>query len=91
LVKPRLGFRGPNNHPAGLTLDQIGKVATTLAGVQVFFSGTPVAFYGEAPGFVSGMMQIDVQIPANASSGSLPLQVSVGRASSQNGVTISVQ
>ena len=37
------------------------------------------------------MMQLNVQIPANAPSGSLPIQVSIGGNMSQNGVTVSVQ
>ena len=48
-------------------------------------------FAGEAPGFVSGVMQVNVQIPANAPSGDLPLQVSVGGNFSQTGVTVRVQ
>jgi uncharacterized protein (TIGR03437 family) len=85
--------------PNGVT----GKVTTVsptppltpqpLLAVAVLINGQPatVAFYGEAPGLVSGVMQLDVQIPANAPSGNLPLQVSVGGNSSQSGVTISVQ
>jgi uncharacterized protein (TIGR03437 family) len=59
---------------------------TVLIGGQSAF----VAFYGEAPGLVSGVMQLNVQIPTDASSGNLPVLVFVG-ASSQTGVTISVQ
>jgi uncharacterized protein (TIGR03437 family) len=61
--------------------------------VAVLIGGQPasVAFYGEAPGLVSGVMQLNVQIPANAASGNLPISVSVGGNSSQSGVTISVQ
>jgi uncharacterized protein (TIGR03437 family) len=85
--------------PPGVT----GKVTTVspslpltpqpLLKVAVLIGGQPasVAFNGEAPGLVSGVMQINVQIPANAPSGNLPISVSVGGASSQNGVTISVQ
>jgi uncharacterized protein (TIGR03437 family) len=85
--------------PAGVT----GKVTTVsptppltpqpLLPVAVLINGQPafVAFYGEAPVEVSGVMQVNVQIPANAPSGNLPLQVSVGGVSSQNGVTLSVQ
>jgi uncharacterized protein (TIGR03437 family) len=85
--------------PAGLT----GKVTTVSATppltpqplllVAVLIGGQPasVAFYGEAPGLVSGVMQLNVQIPANAASGNLPISVSVGGNSSQSGVTISVQ
>jgi uncharacterized protein (TIGR03437 family) len=48
-------------------------------------------FAGEAPGFVSGVMQVNVQIPANARSGDLPITVSVGGNISQSGVTVRVQ
>jgi uncharacterized protein (TIGR03437 family) len=60
--------------------------------VAVHIGGQPafVAFYGEAPGFVSGVMQLNVQIPTNAPSGNLPITVSVGGSNSQNGVTVSV-
>ena len=34
--------------PAGLTLDQFGKVATTLAGVQLLFNGTPARLLSSA-------------------------------------------
>jgi len=85
--------------PAGVT----GKVTTVsptppltpqpLLSVAVLINGQPVsvAFYGEAPGLVAGVMQFNVQIPANAPSGNLPIQVSVGGNASQNGVTVSVQ
>ena len=43
------------------------------------------------PGFVSGVMQVNVQIPANARSGDLPIDVSVGGNDSQTGVTVRVQ
>jgi uncharacterized protein (TIGR03437 family) len=53
-------------------------------------------FYGEAPGLVSGVMQLNVQIPTVVPSGSLPLQIffnldTGSQTSSQTGVTISVQ
>jgi uncharacterized protein (TIGR03437 family) len=85
--------------PAGVT----GKVTTVsatppltpqpLLPVAVFIDDQPatVAWYGEAPTLVSGVLQLNVQIPANVPSGSLPLSVSVGGNYSQNGVTISVQ
>jgi uncharacterized protein (TIGR03437 family) len=37
------------------------------------------------------MMELNVQIPANAPSGELPILVSVGGNPSQKGVTVSVQ
>jgi uncharacterized protein (TIGR03437 family) len=61
--------------------------------VSVSIGGQPavVAFYGEAPGVVSGVMQLNVQIPANAASGNVPIAVTVGGNSSQSAVTVSVQ
>lgn len=89
--------------PAGVT----GKVTAVQAAppltpgpagaVAVTIDGQPatVAFAGEAPYYVSGIMQLNVTIPANARSGALPIIVRVGNASSQTDqnrpVTVSVQ
>jgi uncharacterized protein (TIGR03437 family) len=64
-----------------------------LLAVGVTINGQPALYVyaGEAPGLVAGMMQLNVQIPANAPSGELPILVSVGGNRSQNGVTVSVQ
>jgi uncharacterized protein (TIGR03437 family) len=64
-----------------------------LGNIAVLVDGQParVDFAGEAPGFVTGLLQLNVVIPANARSGNLPIVVSVGARSSQNGVTVSVQ
>jgi uncharacterized protein (TIGR03437 family) len=61
--------------------------------VTVFIDGqsSPVAFSGEAPGLVSGVMQVNVQIPAGIPSGNLPIQVSVGANQSQAGISVWVQ
>jgi uncharacterized protein (TIGR03437 family) len=94
-------------NPAGVT----GKVtvATTVNGqpftpqpvarVAITVDGQPanIIFYGEAPGIVSGVMQINFQIPANARSGDLPIVVTVGTNISQTdsrgvgSVTVSVK
>jgi len=60
---------------------------TVLVGGQPAF----VAWYGEAPDLVSGVLQVNVQIPASAASGDLPVSVSLGSVSSPNGVTVSVR
>ena len=67
--------------------------ATPVLAVGVTISGQPALYVyaGEAPGLVAGMMQLNVQIPANAPSGDLPILVSIGGNTSQNGVTVSVQ
>jgi len=85
--------------PAGVT----GKVTTVsatgpltpvpLLPVAVLIDGQPAAisFAGEAPALVSGVMQLNAQIPPNARSGALSLVVSIGGTSSQQGVTVSVR
>jgi uncharacterized protein (TIGR03437 family) len=67
--------------------------AAPLLAVGVTVNGQPALYVyaGEAPGLVAGMMQLNVQIPANAASGDLPILVSVGGNTSQKGVTVSVQ
>lgn len=64
-----------------------------LAAVGVTIDGQPanVTFWGEEPGMVAGVMQLNVVIPANARTGDLPIVVAVGGVSSQNNVTVSVK
>ena len=50
-----------------------------------------VQFYGEAPNLIAGLMQVNLQIPANVSAGNLPVVISVGTASTPSGVTVAVQ
>jgi uncharacterized protein (TIGR03437 family) len=61
--------------------------------VGVTINGLPALYVyaGEAPGLVAGMMQLNVQIPSIAPSGDLPILVSIGGNTSQNGVTVWVQ
>jgi uncharacterized protein (TIGR03437 family) len=61
-------------------------VGVTINGQRALY-----VYAGEAPGLVAGMMQLNVQIPANAPSGDLQIQVSVGGNTSQKGVSVSVQ
>jgi trimeric autotransporter adhesin len=85
--------------PAGVTgkvtsLSQSGPLTPQpLLPVAALIGGQPafVAFYGEAPGLVSGVMQLNVQIPSDVPAGNLPITVSVGGNSSQNGVTVAVK
>jgi uncharacterized protein (TIGR03437 family) len=64
-----------------------------LAAIQILINGQPAlyTYAGEAPGMVAGVMQLNVQIPANAPSGPLSIQVSIGGTMSQSGITVSVQ
>jgi uncharacterized protein (TIGR03437 family) len=61
--------------------------------IQVQINGQPAnyTYAGEAPGMVAGVMQINVQIPANAPSGARSIQVSVGGIMSQSGITVTLQ
>jgi uncharacterized protein (TIGR03437 family) len=62
-------------------------VTATIGGVQV----TPI-YAGSAAGLVSGVMQVNLVIPANAPTGSnVPIVVSVGGTPSQGGVTVAIQ
>jgi uncharacterized protein (TIGR03437 family) len=59
----------------------------------LFNNKTPatLSFYGEAPGFVSGLMQINVVVPPGAGTGAVPVTVTIGGNSSQAGVTVYLQ
>jgi uncharacterized protein (TIGR03437 family) len=87
-------------NPEGIT----GKITTVtlpppqvtpapVQSIQVSINGQPAlyTYAGEAPGMVAGVMQLNVQIPGNAPSGPLSIQVSVGGNMSQSGVTVAVQ
>jgi uncharacterized protein (TIGR03437 family) len=50
-----------------------------------------VTYAGAAPGMVSGILQFNVMIPANARSGVQQILIRLGRYSSQLGVTVTVQ
>jgi uncharacterized protein (TIGR03437 family) len=50
-----------------------------------------VTFYGEAPGLVSGVLQVNLIVPSNTPPGATPLVISVGGTNSQTGVTLSVR
>jgi uncharacterized protein (TIGR03437 family) len=66
--------------------------APLLAPVVQIDGRTALCTYaGEAPAMAAGVMQLNVQIPANVGSGALTIQVSIGGNMSQNGITVSVQ
>jgi uncharacterized protein (TIGR03437 family) len=61
--------------------------------VNVFIDGIPadVLYAGAAPGFVQGLIQINVRVPAAASSGQDQMVLQVGSYSSPNTASIIVQ
>ncbi len=85
--------------PPGVT-GKITAVSATLpltpqpllpVGVTIGGQSAPVAFYGEAPGIVSGVLQINVQIPATIVPGNaVPVVLSIGGVNS-NTVTMAIQ
>jgi uncharacterized protein (TIGR03437 family) len=64
-----------------------------LLPIAILIGGQPATyiFAGEAPGFVTGVMQLNVQIPTTVSSGDQSLVVSIGPNSSQAGITVSIK
>ena len=61
-------------------------VTATVNGISA-----KVLYYGSAPGLISGVMQVNLEIPATApTGGAVPVQITVGTASTQTGVTIAV-
>ena len=64
-----------------------------LLPVSVTIDGIPatITYKGGAPGEVAGVMQLNVQIPAAAHSGNVPVFLTVGNSTSQNAVTVAVQ
>jgi uncharacterized protein (TIGR03437 family) len=66
--------------------------APLLAPVVQIDGRTALCTYaGEAPGMAAGVMQLNVQIPANVGSGALPIQVWFLFNVSQSGITVAVQ
>src|SRR5208283_3995010 len=61
--------------------------------VSVLIGSQPaqVAFAGEAPYFVAGVLQVNAVVPATATSGANSITVQVGTHISQSGVTVWVK
>ena len=49
-----------------------------------------VQYAGAAPDAVAGLFQVNVRIPLDAASGDVPIEIHVGAASSQRGMTVAV-
>jgi endo-1,4-beta-xylanase len=64
-----------------------------LAKVSVTVDGQPadILYAGAAPTLVAGLLQLDVVIPPTASSGAVPVLVTIGNNTSQAGVTVAVK
>lgn len=72
---------------AGETLPKpVLPVAVTIDGQDA-----EVLYAGAAPGLVAGVLQVNVRLPGGIHSGAVPVVLRIGQASSQSGVTVSVQ
>ncbi|MEP6716653.1 MAG: hypothetical protein ABJC09_13870 [Terriglobia bacterium] len=81
-------------NPAGID----GQLATSvypkpLGNVLVNIGGLPaeVLYAGAVPTGVAGAFQVNARIPAGVPSGDIPVQIVVGAAASQDGITVSVK
>lgn len=63
-----------------------------VLGLSVMIGGQPAdfTFAGEAPGIVSGVLQLNVTVPSGLPAGTYPIIVTIGGRPTQPGVTISV-
>jgi uncharacterized protein (TIGR03437 family) len=82
--------------PVGINGKIIGSdLRKPLLPVTVTINGIVInpQYAGSAPTLVSGALQVNVQIPANAPSGALPVQIQIGNSTqvSQPGVTLVVR
>jgi uncharacterized protein (TIGR03437 family) len=70
-----------------------GNLPAPKGSVTVLINGKPadVLYAGAAPNQVAGLFQVNVKIPADAPSGDVPIEVHVGNAASQPGITVAVQ
>jgi len=64
--------------------------------VEVSIGGIPIAatdinYAGEAPGLISGVIQVNAKIPAGVGTGPVPVVIKVGGVASQANVTVSVR
>jgi uncharacterized protein (TIGR03437 family) len=65
----------------------VGALSATVGGIPAH-----IAYAGSAATLMSGVMQVNLTIPANAPAGaSAPIVITVGTAATENGVTVAVQ
>jgi uncharacterized protein (TIGR03437 family) len=76
-----------------LNSNQLSQLTKPLLPVTVTIGGVPatIQYAGAAPTLVSGVIQVNVQIPTSLPAGDLPVVINVGGVSSQSGLTVSVK
>ena len=70
-----------------------GDLPRPVLPVHVMVGGQPAAvqYAGGAPGVVEGVIQVNLQIPANQTGAAVPLVLLIGDSSSQPGITLAIQ
>jgi uncharacterized protein (TIGR03437 family) len=63
-----------------------GTVSATIGGVNA-----PVVFAGAFPGLLTGLVQINLQVPQGVSGNALPIVITINGVQSRGGPTVSVQ
>lgn len=87
------GQTDPRGITGRVTPNDLAGVARPVLPVTVTIGGraATVHYAGSAPGFVAGVMQLNIAIPSDAPSGSLPVVIGVGGINSQSSVTVAVR
>lgn len=83
---------GATNPPSadGLLATALATIANPVS-VTIGGQAARVLYAGSAPGLIAGVAQINVQVPEGAASGAVPVQIQIGAAISQAGVTLSIE
>jgi uncharacterized protein (TIGR03437 family) len=85
------GQTDPQGQDGKVIYEDPPRVAVPVS-VKIGGVDAELRYAGAAPGMVSGVVQINVRVPASlAAGGAVPVEITVGGASSQPGVTLSVE
>jgi uncharacterized protein (TIGR03437 family) len=81
-------------NPPGLTGGVTGGPGSTVLSTTATIQGIPaeVLYSGPAPGLIAGVSQVNLRVPAGASSSlAAPISIRIGNAVTQDGVALSLQ
>jgi uncharacterized protein (TIGR03437 family) len=86
---------GGQTNPASLTgtvtpVAQLYKLPVTVT-ATINGVNAPVQFAGAAPGLVTGVVQVNIQVPAGVTGSGLPLSVTINGSVTASGPTVAVQ
>lgn len=86
------GVTQPASVTGGIAPNTLAGLNNPLLPVTATVGGVPatVLYAGSAPGYIYGLMQVNIQIPAGLT-GIQPLVISVGGTPTQTGITVQVQ